>query len=127
MTPAASVAQASIHAQRVVTRSQPMQPLEPADRPLDYPADFAQPATMRRPPLSDVRLNPQPDVETERLGVAGEWPISLVGPREYQVWRMPTCEWGLDRELDHGESSLGEIECFYICYSRTRRKCPDKH
>src|SRR5437763_15314208 len=48
------------HAQTVVADAHPAQALEPADGPLDHPADLPQPAAVRRLPPGDVRLDAQP-------------------------------------------------------------------
>ena len=81
MTLAASVAQASmIHAEPVITHSQPTQPLEPTDRPLDPPADLAQATAMRRPPLGDARLDPQPaEQRPQGLPIVAPVGVGLVG------------------------------------------------
>ena len=68
------------HAQPVVPHPHPPQPLEPTDRPLDHPADLPQPAAVRRLPLGDVRLDPQPPQQRPgRLAVVAPVGVHLVG------------------------------------------------
>src|SRR5262249_23123653 len=52
--------------QPVVPHPQPPQALQPTDRPLHHPPDLPQPAAMRRLPLGDVRLDPQPPQQLPR-------------------------------------------------------------
>src|SRR5512143_2818233 len=69
------------HTQPVVPHPQPPQALEPTDRPLHHPADLPQAAAVRRPPLGDVRLDPQPPQQLPGpLAVEPSVGIRLVGP-----------------------------------------------
>ena len=81
MTLAASVVQASmITPSRSYRDPHPPQPLQPTDRPLDHPTDLPQPAAVRRPPLGDVRLDPQPPQQLPgRLAVVPPVGVRLVG------------------------------------------------
>lgn len=64
--------------QAVVADPHASQAFQPVDGPLDHSADLAQAAAVRRPPLSDVRLDPQPSQQ-----VPG--PIRVVTPVGEQV------------------------------------------